>query len=175
LPLPDFSIAVVAWREARNSIGRFAPSRRSDPETIVAANIWMSCTSSGSRPTKSTLATSTNSLAGARTLSASLAAVEVADRAREVAAGIEDLRVGGAQHRLAHLLDDGVQPVLDHRGDDGIEGHGRLAGGQGGSDHLWTTLRQVLSEENLATTTGRVEQKRDQRLPLPPHYPADVV
>ena len=36
----------------------------------------------------------------------------------EVAAGIQDLGVGGAQHRFPHLLDDGGQPVLDDgRGD----------------------------------------------------------
>ena len=33
-------------------------------------------------------------------------AVEIADRGREVAARIEDLRIGGAQHRLAHLFND---------------------------------------------------------------------
>ena len=47
--------------------------------------------------------------------------VGIADRGREVAARVEDLRVGGAQHRLAHLLDDGVQPVLDHRDGDRID------------------------------------------------------
>src|SRR5262249_53539809 len=54
------------------------------------------------------------------------AAVEIADRHREIAARVEDLRIGGAQHRLAHLLDDGMQPMLDHRGDDrigGVHGH----------------------------------------------------
>ena len=55
------------------------------------------------------------------------AAVEIADRAGEIAARIEDLRIGGAQHRLSHLLHDGMQPMLDHRGDDGIEGHASLA------------------------------------------------
>ena len=48
-------------------------------------------------------------------------AVEIADRGREIAARIEDLRIGGAQHRLAHLLDDRQQTMLDHRGDDRID------------------------------------------------------
>ena len=58
-------------------------------------------------------------------------AVEVADRGREVAARIEDLRIGGAQHRLAHLLDDREQPVLHDRDDDRIDGigHGGLRTG----------------------------------------------
>ena len=49
-------------------------------------------------------------------------AVGVADRGREIAARVEDLRVGGAQHRLAHLLDDGAQAMLDHRDGDRIDG-----------------------------------------------------
>src|SRR5207248_3486177 len=40
------------------------------------------------------------------------AAVEVADRGREIAARIEDLRIGGAQHRLGHLLDDRDKAVM---------------------------------------------------------------
>ena len=48
-------------------------------------------------------------------------AVEVADRGREIAARIEDLRIGGAQHRLAHLLDDREQAVLNDRDDDRID------------------------------------------------------
>ena len=39
--------------------------------------------------------------------------VRITDRGGEVAAGVEDLAVGGAQHRLSHFLDDGGQPVLD--------------------------------------------------------------
>ena len=49
------------------------------------------------------------------------APVEVADGGREVAARIQDLRVGGAQHRLAHLLDDGVQAMLNDRDGDRID------------------------------------------------------
>ena len=41
---------------------------------------------------------------------------------REIAARVEDLRIGGAQHRLAHLLDDRVQAMLDDRYGDGIDG-----------------------------------------------------
>ncbi len=48
-------------------------------------------------------------------------AVEVTDRGREIAARIEDLRIGGAQHRLAHLLDDREQAMLDDRDGDRID------------------------------------------------------
>ena len=47
--------------------------------------------------------------------------VEIADRGREIAARIENLRIGGAQHRLAHLGDDRQQPMLDHRDDDRVD------------------------------------------------------
>ena len=40
-------------------------------------------------------------------------AAVVADGGGEVARGVQDLRIGGAQHRLAHLLDDGRQAVAD--------------------------------------------------------------
>src|SRR5271166_1083397 len=49
-------------------------------------------------------------------------AAHVADRGREVAARIEDLRIRRAQHRLAHLLDDRQQSMLYDRGDDRIDG-----------------------------------------------------
>ena len=45
----------------------------------------------------------------------------VADRQREIAAGIEDLRIGGAKHRFAHLLYDRTEPVLDDGARDGID------------------------------------------------------
>ena len=45
----------------------------------------------------------------------------VAQRGREIAAGVDDLRVRGAQHRLAHLLGDRMQPVADHRDRDRID------------------------------------------------------
>src|SRR5262249_46229873 len=48
-------------------------------------------------------------------------AVEAADRGREISARIEDLRIGCAQHRFAHLLDDRQEAMLDHRGDDRID------------------------------------------------------
>ena len=38
----------------------------------------------------------------------------IADPRRKIAARIEDLGVGCPQHRLAHLLDDGMEPVLNH-------------------------------------------------------------
>ena len=49
------------------------------------------------------------------------AALGVGQRGREVAARVDDLRVGGAQHRLAHLLGDRVQAVLDHRDRDRVD------------------------------------------------------
>jgi hypothetical protein len=62
------------------------------------------------------------------------APVRVAQRGREVAARVEDLRVGGAQHGLAHLLDDGAKAMLDHRHGDRVDGraHGLLAFRSGG-------------------------------------------
>ena len=48
----------------------------------------------------------------------------VEDRRREVAARVEDLRVRGAEHGLAHLLDDGLEAVLDDRDGDAVERHG---------------------------------------------------
>jgi hypothetical protein len=47
-------------------------------------------------------------------------AVEPANRGREVTARIEDLRIGGAKHRLAHLFDDCQQTMLNDRCDDRI-------------------------------------------------------
>ena len=47
--------------------------------------------------------------------------VGVADRQRKIAAGIEDLRIGGAKHRLAHLLHDRTEPVLDDGTRDGVD------------------------------------------------------
>ena len=48
-------------------------------------------------------------------------AVAIADGGGEVARRVENLRIGGAQHRLAHLLDDGRQPVADHGDGDRVE------------------------------------------------------
>src|SRR5882757_9679134 len=49
------------------------------------------------------------------------AGVGVADRQREIAAGIEDLRIGRAKHGLAHFLDDRTEPMLDDGSCDGID------------------------------------------------------
>ena len=49
------------------------------------------------------------------------AGVGVADRQRKIAAGIEDLRIGGAKHGLAHLLHDRTEAVLDDGARDGID------------------------------------------------------
>jgi hypothetical protein len=45
-------------------------------------------------------------------------------RGGEVAARVQDLRVGGAQHGLAHLLHDGLEAMLDHRDGDSVGAHG---------------------------------------------------
>ncbi len=52
--------------------------------------------------------------------------LHVADRQREIAAGIEDLRIGRAQHGLAHLGHDRAQPMLDDGAGDGIDGCGHV-------------------------------------------------
>ena len=57
------------------------------------------------------------------------AAARVNQRDGEIAGRIKDLRIGGAQHRLTHLLGDGVQPVLQHGDADRI-GHA-ADGGRG--------------------------------------------
>ena len=59
------------------------------------------------------------------------ATLGVAQRGGEVAARIEDLRVGGPQHGLAHLLHDGVQPVLDHGDGDRIDDNAHAAASPG--------------------------------------------
>ena len=51
------------------------------------------------------------------------AALAIEDRRREVAARVQDLRVGRPQHGLAHLLDDGFETVLDDGDGDSVERH----------------------------------------------------
>ena len=50
----------------------------------------------------------------------------VADREREIPAGVEDLGIGRAKHGFAHLLHDRAQPVLDDGSRDRVDrdGHG---------------------------------------------------
>ena len=57
------------------------------------------------------------------------APLRIADAGREIAAGIQDLRIRGAQHRLAHLLDDGGEAVGEHGDGDGVD-HGRSIRGR---------------------------------------------
>ena len=47
----------------------------------------------------------------------------IGERGREIAARIQDLGVGGSEHRLAHLRDDGDQAMLHDRDGDPIK-HG---------------------------------------------------
>jgi hypothetical protein len=51
------------------------------------------------------------------------ASFAVEDRRGEIPARVEDLRVGGAEHGLAHLLHDGLEAVLDDRDGDAVESH----------------------------------------------------
>ena len=51
--------------------------------------------------------------------------VSIEDGGDEVSGLREDRRARGSQHRLAHLLGDGVESVGDHRDLDGIDGHCR--------------------------------------------------
>src|SRR5437762_3667378 len=80
----------------------------------------------------------------------------VADGRGEVAAGVEDLRVGGAQHRLAHLLHDRLEPMGKHRHRDGID-HGGSIRRTRRDDYQWKptpTLRwcEVRSERSRAVS-----------------------
>ncbi len=52
----------------------------------------------------------------------------IANAEREVAAGIEDLRIRGAKHGFAHFLDDRAETMLDDGSRDGIDlgGHALL-------------------------------------------------
>ena len=52
-------------------------------------------------------------------------AVAVDQRDGKIPRGIEDLRIGGAQHRFAHFLGDGIQAVLQNSDGDWI-GHGAM-------------------------------------------------
>ena len=54
------------------------------------------------------------------------AAARVANREREIAAGVEDLRIGGAKHRFAHFLDDRTETVLNDRARDRIDLDGHV-------------------------------------------------
>jgi hypothetical protein len=47
--------------------------------------------------------------------------LRIADRQREIAAGVEDLRIRRAQHRFTHLGDDGAETMLDDGASDGID------------------------------------------------------
>ena len=49
------------------------------------------------------------------------ASLRVADRRRVVTTGVEDLRISRAEHRLAHLLDDGLEPMIQDGHRDGID------------------------------------------------------
>src|SRR3954462_7761405 len=49
------------------------------------------------------------------------ARIGVADRQRKIAAGIEDLRIGGAKHGFAHLFHNRTEAMLDDGTRDGID------------------------------------------------------
>ena len=77
----------------------------------------------------------------------------VAERDGEVARGVEDLRVGGPQHRLPHLLDDGAEPVVEDGEGDGVRqacrpgGMGRWRGGIGHAGTVGRARRPPSSRE----------------------------
>jgi hypothetical protein len=56
------------------------------------------------------------------------ATLGVANAKRKIAAGIEDLRVGGAKHGFAHFLHDRAETMLNNGSRDGIDlgGHALL-------------------------------------------------
>jgi hypothetical protein len=54
------------------------------------------------------------------------AAMPINQRNGKIARGIEDLRIGGAQHRLSHFLGDGVQAVLQNGDGDWVDHIGML-------------------------------------------------
>ena len=54
-------------------------------------------------------------------------APRIDQRDGEIPRGVQDLRVGGAQHRLSHFLGDGVQPVLQHGDGDRVRHGGMVA------------------------------------------------
>ncbi len=64
----------------------------------------------------------------------------IAQRDGEIARGIQDLGIGGAQHRLPHFLDDGAEAVVEDGERDGIwGGHGREASV---AAHMASSLRR---------------------------------
>jgi hypothetical protein len=83
----------------------------------------------------------------------------VGHRHREVAARIEDLRVRGADHRLAHLLDDRGEAAREHRDGDGVDARGAL-GGSHRSDphHGWQPGRDAGSRVISSTPRSRASQ-----------------
>ena len=84
----------------------------------------------------------------------------VAQRGREIAARVDDLRVRGAQHRLAHLLGDRMQPVADHRDRDRVDAvlrvrrHNRVPGSS------WTGARRMQYRRALLTVAIEAERSR---------------
>src|ERR1700722_1509212 len=83
----------------------------------------------------------------------------VADRQREIATGIEDLRIAGAKHGFAHFLHDGTEAVLNDGPRDGIDlgGHalaaqtGFSASGTGGV--ITRNTRSTRPEFEIACST----------------------
>jgi hypothetical protein len=93
-------------------------------------------------------------------------AVLVADRHGEVAAGVEDLRVGGAQHRFAHLGDNGGQAMLDDGAGNRVDGHG--ASDRSVDQSVKTTVLRPfrMTRSSRWCRTARARTRRSMSRPL---------
>src|SRR5437879_529375 len=98
-------------------MARRSPRKSRGWRTLVAI---MSMTSSRRTPASSRVRGVNGDVLGLRRQ----ASIAVEDRRGEIPARVEDLRVGRAEHGLPHLLDDGLEAVLDDRDGDAIETHG---------------------------------------------------
>ncbi len=92
-------------------------------------------------------------------------AVEVADRRRKVAARVEDLRIGGAKHRFAHLFDDRQQAMLDDRCDDRVDTIAQ------GSYHRFSTTPLIPNWRSLPRRKHGRDRYRHHSGGQPPHRP----
>ncbi len=82
--------------------------------------------------------------------------LHVADRQRKVAAGVENLRIGGAQHGLAHLGHDRAQPMLDDGTRDGVNCRNRVHF----SPSSWQSSSLVLWPASPSASPARIPRRR---------------
>ena len=83
-------------------------------------------------------------------------AVAIEDSGGKIPAGVEYLGHGRAQHRLGHLLSDGLQPVLDHCHGDRVVVRGAVRSvGPGGTGRCGLYARgDLLAHLQLHSTHG---------------------